>query len=903
MSKKKRLVLIDANSIVHRAYHAYPSQLATTSGEQTNAIYGFSFLLLKMIEDLEPDYLICAFDVAKPTVRHKKFADYKKHRKPHDKELLDQFPRVKEVLKAFDIPIFEAEGFEGDDVIGTVESDRRVKNFEKVVVTGDQDIFQLVDKDTRVYLSGRNFRDSKLYGVSDVVKKLGITPDQVTDYKALCGDPSDNIPGVSGIGKLGAFKLIQKYKSLDGVYQNIDKIEGRYQNKLRGGKDQAYMSRELATIIKDVPLSIDFKSCKWGEFDADKVRKIFQDLEFRSLLKKLDQMRQDTPELIKVDIPKEISKGTAKTLMITRRGELREFVKEIEKQSAFAISFEGRGESCVDLIPQSLAFYWGDEAYCIGVDLLKSKSKFTSEGRRIIKILQDGNSLKIGHDLKSLVHALRNFGIELHGLFFDVQIAAYLIQKGNGSTRLGYLAFNYLGQVFDREEQQSLTGFGDSSSNLGEEVRVMWKLYEEFLSKLKGADTKGGWNLTRLFHEIEAPLILVLARMECNGILIDKKYLTEFAKNLDNNIRKVQKEAFKCVGHEFDINSPKQVSEVLFEELDLPKSRRGKSGQYSTSKGILEDLKGTHPVVESILKCRELTKLRSTYTDSLSDAISSRTGRIHSTFNQAVTATGRLSSTDPNLQNIPISTDLGRQIRRAFIVKRGWSLVSFDYSQQELRILAHLAGERNLIEAFAKDEDVHALTASKVFDKDMSEITKKERQIGKTINFGVMYGMSAHGLSSMLKIDFSTAQEFIGRYFEEYSALQAFFEEYLESARRKGYAETIFGRQRVASGLKASNVSVKNASIRELINFPIQGSAADMMKLAMIRVDDLVQREFKDKAKMILQIHDELVFEFKGKRELKKFVKEVTEIMENVYRLKVSLKVDFYTGSNLEEVH
>lgn len=902
--KKKRLVLIDANSIIHRAYHAYPPQLATSKGEQTNAVYGFATILLKVIEDLVPDYLACAFDVPKPTVRHKKFVDYKKHRKPYDKELVSQFPRVKQVLEAFSIPIIEVEGFEADDVIGTIESQRNVQKLEKIIVTGDQDIFQLVDSDTKVYLSGRNFRDSRLFGPKDVEKKIGLKPEQVVDYKALFGDPSDNIPGVKGIGKTGAVKLIWKHKSLEGIYKNIEKVEGRYKKKLEQGVEQAHMSRELAEIIKDVPINFDLKSCEWGEFDAQKVRELFKELEFRSLLKKLDKLREEAPMLIRVDIPKQAKVGRDTLDIIKGVKDLKKFIKGLEKAKVVAISAFCDGSSCMDVLPRIIAFCLNsDSVYSFKIDLLKKGGKYTQEGKRIRKILLSKNLLKVGYDIKSLIHGLWNLGIDLEEPFFDVEIAAFLVKYGQGSVRLSDLAFNEFGELFDNKKEFTKVDDQGVSNYIGHKVFIIWKLYEKYSERLEKVESSREWSLSKLFYDIEMPIIKTLARMEQSGILVDKKYLTKFSTKLDKEIIKEEKRAFKCVGHEFHISSPKQVSEILFSELDLPKPSKTKAGNYSTGVNVLSDLRAAHPIVDCILKYRELSKLRSTYTTSLLEAVNEQTGRIHSTFNQAVTATGRLSSTDPNLQNIPIATDLGRKVRRAFIAEAGSTFVSFDYSQQELRILAHLAKEKNLIQAFEQGEDVHALTASKVFGKDTDKVTKKERSIGKTINFGVMYGMSGHGLSSMLKISLDEANRFIEKYFEEYSSIQKFFDEYLEKAQSKGFAVTIFGRRRSARDLDSSNMFARRAAIREIINFPIQGSAADMMKLAMVKIDDLIQTDFRGVAQMLLQIHDELVFEFKGKRGIKKFTLKVKKIMEEVYELEAPLKVDVYTGKNLEEVH
>jgi DNA polymerase-1 len=900
--KKQRFVLIDANSLIHRAYHAYPPQLSTSSGIQTNAIYGFSFLLLKIVEDLEPDFLICCFDTRKPTFRHEKYDGYKATRKPVDKELLNQFPLIKKVLKAFDITVLELEGYEADDIIGTLENDKKIKKYQKIIVTGDQDLFQLVDSDTLVYLSGRNFKDSRLFSSREVKEKLGIKPSQIVDYKALWGDPSDNIPGVPGIGKLGALKLMEKYKRLDKIYKNIDNIENRYKNKLEKGKESARMSKELAQIVKNVPIKYELEKCRWGIYNLDDVDDVFKEFEFRSLLNKLTRLENKSP--VKDENEKRIVTGkNEKTVSIRTKEDLKAFLEKLKKQKivAFALNYEG---TSIDIKPVSFAFSWnGKASYHFEIGLLKNGNSFTQEGKLLVSILEDENIKKIGFDIKLSIHCLRNFDVNLKGINFDVKIAAYLLQGGTGSVNLEDLAYNYLKKSIDKQSGLQISMTSNLPQELSIEVYTIWSLYQEFLEKLDEYSKNRVWNLKKLFEEIEMPLLPILAEMEVHGISIDEKYLKDFTKKLDGKIRQIQKRTFDCIGHEFNLNSSQQVSQVLFEELDLPKSRRTRGGRYSTRAGVLEELRGTHPVIECMLEYRELSKLRSTYTDALLEAVNSRTGKIHTTFNQTVTATGRLSSSDPNLQNIPISSDLGKQIRKAFIPSMGSCLISFDYSQQELRILAHLARERNLIEAYDKDIDVHKATASKLFGKKVKDITKRERGIAKTINFAVMYGMGPRGLAASLSISFEEAQRFIQMYFEEYSAIREYFDNYIAEARKRGFAETLFGRRRIATGLTASNTAYQRASIRELTNFPIQGSAADMMKLAMIRVAHLIDSEFSKYAKMILQVHDELNFEYKGKQKLSEFKQRVKEEMENVYPLKVPLKVEVFEGKNMYEIH
>lgn len=909
MSKKSRFVLIDANSIIHRAYHAYPHTLTTSSGEQVNAVYGFSVILLKLIKDLEPVFLICAFDVAKPTFRHKKYPAYKATRKPMDKELALQFPRIKEIVRAFDIPIIEVEGFEADDVIGTLDNDEKARDLEKVIVTGDQDIFQLVDSDTKVYLSGRNFKDSKLFDKKDVEDKVGLKPSQIVDYKALFGDPSDNIPGVKGVGKKGAVKLIQKFKNLKNLYENIDKVDKRYRKKLEESRKQAYLSYDLAKIVKDVPLKYSLDNCKWGEFDMYKIKKKLQDFEFRSLLKRLEGLWEEESTLLTGEIE---NKNKSKVVIVEDKKQLSCFIKQLKKQKHFAFKLITKDDDDLTCsLPLDVMFSWGEaDSYCMKWGLLKKNKSFSRGGKQVKDVLENKKILKIGYDIKSSIHALRNCGINLNGIYFDIKIAAYLIQGGKGGLDLADLAFNYIGEVIDR--QLFLHDSLNSSlySSEGKEIQIIWRLYKIFKKKfgvkVKNRKTlckRNGWNLGRLFSEIEMPLVNVLAKMERNGILIDKVYLRSFTRRLEQKTCKAERKVFECIGHEFNIASPKQVSEVLFEELALPKPKKTKSGNLPTGSSVLENLKDAHPVIKYILKYRELAKLRSTYTTTLLGSVSKKTGKIHTTFNQTKAATGRLSSSDPNLQNIPITSSLGRKIRTAFVSQSNSCLVSFDISQQELRILAHLTKERDLIRAFEKGLDVHALTAAKIFNKNSEDISKKERRIGKTINFGVMYGMSAYGLVSALKISLNDASEFIKKYFEQYKEIKKYFDKYIRKVRIKGFAETLFGRRRSVVGLDSANEFIQRAAVRELINFPIQGTAADMMKLAMIQIDKLIQSKFSSKAKMILQIHDELIFEFKGKEGIKEFKSSVKDLMEGVYPLNVPLKVDVYVGKNLGEVH
>lgn len=900
-SEKKRFILVDANSIIHRAYHAYPSHLSTLRGEQVNAVYGFSTLILKIIEDLKPDMIICAFDVeTKPTFRNKIYKKYKSTRKPVDKELVDQIPRIKEVLKAFDIPILEVEGFEADDLIGTLEVQDDVKDFEKIIVTGDQDMFQLVDTDTKVFLSGRTFKDSKIYRESDIKEKVGVRPSQIVDFKAIYGDPSDNIPGVKGIGKKGAIDLLNNYKSLKGIYRNLDKVENRYKNKLKESKVEAFISYKLAQIKNDIQIKYDLDKCRWSKVNISKIEKVFRKLEFKSLVERVWDL-SDNKDVNSRNHEKTTDVQKYNNMYVEKYKDIEDLSREALRKKLIYIYVDSGDESIFDTNVGKMFITVDCTIYEIDLKKCFSKRNILRLGSKIKSILEDKDIRKVGFDLKRIIHILLNFGIRLHAPYFDIKLAAYILQAGRGETTLSDLAFIYLGEVFDSQLKLS-SNKEDNDSSIGK-IKVICKLYESLSVKLEKFDDKRQWNLKKLFHDIEMPLIEVLCEMERNGILIDTKYLLNFQNELDQDINNIEKEVFKCIGHEFNLCSPKQVSDVLFEELSLPKTKRNKSGSYSTSSDHLQDLKSAHPVVGLILRYRELSKLRSTYTASLIESVDKKTKRIHTTYNQAIAATGRLTSSEPNLQNIPISTDLGRELRKAFVCVRGSSLMSFDISQQELRILAHLAGEKSLIDAFNRNIDVHALTAGKIFDKDISEVTSKERRIGKTINFGVMYGMSERGLSQTLGISYKQAEDFVIRYFREYSRVRGFFDDYLEKAKSKGYAETLFGRRKLVGNLRKMNSFGKQAVIRELINFPIQGTAADMMKLTMIKISKIIDKRYKEKAKMILQIHDELVFEFKGKNKIEEFKNDVKKSIEGIYPLKAPLKVEIKEGKNLNDTH
>ncbi|MBU0975675.1 MAG: DNA polymerase I [Patescibacteria group bacterium] len=901
MKKKKRFILIDSNSLIHRAYHAYPAHLSTSKGEQINAVYGFTFLLIKVVEDLKPDYLVCAFDSLAPTKRHKVYKDYKAHRKPMEEELVAQLPKVKEVVEAFDIPVFKKDGYEADDLIGTIENDAQIKNMEKIIVSGDQDMFQLADDDTKIYLSGKSFSQSKLYGPDEVREKTGMKPNQIIELKALYGDPSDNIPGVKGIGKKGAEILIEEFGSIDKIYDNLDGVEKRFLKKLQDDKETAFLSRDLARIMRDVPIGFDLGKSQWRNLDIHKIRKLFRKYEFRSLLKKAEVIVGANDQVSgagKLAKPR-LSVSLAKVQFIEKASDFNSLLQQLAKQKVVAVFANSISDNCVEMLPQNLTLSLSRGTnYTVGASLITRDGKLTSEGEMLRKIFINSSIMKVGYDIKDLIHCFRNLGISGLDNYYDIKIAAFLVQAGSGSVALKDLIFNYLGEVVEDPSQNLEMGFGGRK-----EAGFLLQIYSIIKVKLTERKPKSRWGLSRLFGEIEMPLVKILADMEATGVAVDSEYLSKLSFNLARKINKVEKAIYSCVGHEFNLNSPKQVSEVLFKELDLSPSRKNKGGSYSTSAAVLEGLKGTHPVIDNLLVYRELSKIKSTYTNSLLECIDKNTGRIHTSFNLAVTSTGRLSSTNPNLQNIPIATNIGKKVRRAFVAEKGWKLISFDYSQQELRLLAHLSEDPNLWKAFAEDLDIHTHTAAGLFDKPSYKITKKERSVGKTVNFAVMYGMGSRGLSESLKISYEEAETFIKKYFEQYSDVKRFYDMYIGEVEKTGYAETMFGRRRSAAGLTSGNFFARKAVYRELINFPLQGSAADMMKLAMIETARLIDKKYKQVARIILQIHDELILEVKEEETKGTFAEEVKHLMQDICKLKVPIQVNYEIGDSLEEIH
>lgn len=931
--KKEKFLLIDVHALVHRAYHAYPAHLSS-DGVQTNAVYGFTSMLLEVIEKFEPGYLVACVDEGKPTERIKLFEGYKATRKPTDQELLDQLPIVHEVLEAFDVPIFGKEGFEADDLIGTVVNDPNINGgIEKIIVTGDKDIFQLVDDDTKVYLAGSAFSKSKLYNASEVKKKMGFGPEYVVDYKALRGDPSDNIPGVKGIGDKGAIGLIESFGHLETILENIDNIETkRVKSALEKGVEDAKLSYKLATILTDVEIEFDLEKAEFRGLDTDDVAAVLQKYNFKSLLKKLPgkldvevfqyksfegaQMGMFNQQLASSQKPlsgqAQVSslKSQSNSYVLVDESNAGKLLEDLEAQEIFAFDTETDSLDYMnaDLIGLSVSWKEG-EAYYLSRELL---DKYKKEFKAVFENL---NVKKIGHNIKFDVHVLKNLGIEVCGVYFDTMIAAYLLKAGVGEYGLKSLALeNFDIQMLEFKELLKLSDKKDDIRGVPIEklshyacadADITFRLFEKYKEELKAEE-----RLQKLFYEVEMPIVEVLIGMERNGIELDAAKLKSFSKELDEKVARLKSQITDIVGHEFNLNSPKQLSEVLFGKLGLQSAKKTSTGAFSTNERVLRDIRSQHEIVDLILEYRELAKLRSTYTDALISQLNPDTRRIHSSFNQAVASTGRLSSSDPNLQNIPVASELGNKIREAFVASEGKLFVSLDYSQQELRILAAVSRDVLLLRAYQDNVDVHALTASKLFGKEVEEVTKEERSKGKTVNFSVIYGISAFGLADRLKIPQDMAQEFIDRYFETYQGVRNYFDELLKLAKTKGVIETKMGRKRNVSDINSSNFRVRRALERETINFPIQGGASDMMKLAMIKVARELEKSEWDGYKMVLQIHDELLFEIPQKEignpksEIRKgrFVEMARECMLEANIYDVPMKVDVGIGKSWGEI-
>ncbi|MHB8840385.1 MAG: DNA polymerase I [Candidatus Aquicultor sp.] len=880
---KKKIILIDANSLVYRAFFALPTTLATSSGQVTNAVYGFTSMLIKLLKEEKPDVVIAAFDRAAPTFRHVSYDQYKAHRDPTPNELIGQFPIVKEVLSVLNIPVFEMDGFEADDILATLASEAEAEHDDVIVVTGDKDAFQLVDNHIRVMTTKKGISDIVIYDREKVYEKYGVTPEQFADFLALKGDTSDNIPGVPGVGEKTAAKLIQQFGSVENLLEHLDTVENkRWREMLSEHAAEAELSKMLAVLDREVPIDVDFDKCKLDGWDEEKIRALFSKLEFFSLLDRLlSQNKQKTHQAADFQI-----------IDIAGDEILAQLAADVEASGHVALALTSAGVNTVDQQITSIAFAVGESKVYTCIQEVSGElfpQEHTSlpieQALALAKPYLESKSIsKTGHDLKRIQLALWNARIKPQALNFDTMIAAYLLNPERSDYPIDELAAINLGISVAAENERD---------RLANEAIANFRLKAKLEEQLKEKE------LLKLFEEVEMPLVPVLARMEHEGVGLDTDYLEDLSKEVGMFLENIENEIFSLAGQEFNINSPQQLGFILFEKLGLPTAKKTKTG-YSTDANVLHKLVTVHPIVEKIIAFRELAKLKSTYIDALPKLINPKTGKLHTSFNQTVTTTGRLSSSNPNLQNIPVRTELGQRIREAFIPSNpGDIFMAADYSQIELRLLAHYSEEEALLEAFIAGMDIHEATAMQVFGVLPEQVTSQMRRMAKVVNFGVLYGMSPFGLADRLNIPLADARTFINQYFKSLPKVEEFIKKTIEEATRKGYVETLLGRRRYIPELKSGNTKIRSLGERFAVNAPLQGTAADIIKLAMVRIDKQIEEE-NLQTKMVLQVHDELIFEVpEHEREIAANLIDV--MMENAYPLKVRLKVETSIGYNWKE--
>ena len=858
----KKLLILDSNSILNRAFYGV-RYLSAKDGTPTNAIYGFLNILLKLIKEQEPDYICAAFDVKAPTFRHKQYEGYKAQRKPMPEGLAAQMPLAKDVLRAMGVTILEKEGYEADDIIGTVARLCEESEISCFIATGDKDDLQLASDKTKVILTvtKSGYNETIIYDDKAVKEKYHVTPTEFIDVKALMGDPSDNIPGVKGVGEKTAMSLIEKHHSIEYIYENIDDIglKGTMLQKMKDGREMAFMSKELATINRNTPIEFNAEKCVFDGFENNgELYEILKRLELNSIIKKRDLSGVDNVKENE-DIFKDFSYQVGDKNMISG------------DKVTVVLDFDGDNIS-------SAAVGAGNNAVVL------------NEQDDIKELLEDDSIAKVMFDVKEAIVKL-NCRIDIKNIADDTAIAAYLVDPAKNEYTIEKLASEYFGTVIEKPEVKQLSLLDDVETDRSEYLAkcavALGVLNERIGDKIKENGQE------KLYQEVELPLVTVLAHLEINGFLVDDHQLKEFADKLGEKIDALTNEIYMLAGEEFNINSPKQLGVILFEKLELKPVKKTKTG-YATNADVLEKLRDKHPIVNFIMEYRQLAKLKSTYCDGLRAVVNPNTHRIHSVFTQTVTVTGRLSSTEPNLQNIPTRTELGREIRKMFVAKEGYVLVDADYSQIELRVLAHIANDETMINAFRNNEDIHAVTASQVLGIPLEDVTKEQRSSAKAVNFGIVYGIGEFSLAQDLHISVKEAKAYIESYLEKYHGVRNYMESIKEQAKKDGYVKTMLNRIRYIPELKSPNYNIRQFGERVALNTPIQGTAADIIKLAMVRVDNRLINEGL-KSKLILQVHDELIVEA-HKDEVDKVKQILSEEMQSAMELNVPLKVDMSTG-------
>ena len=924
MSGSPRLFLIDGHSLAYRTYFALTGagggeRWLTRAGEPTAGTYGFTSVLLRLLEQESPDYLAVSFDTGR-TFRDDLYSEYKATRDKAPEDLKPQLDRIRQVVSTFGIPILEAEGFEADDVLGTVARHAAERGVHTVILTGDRDLLQLAGPNTTIRLAGQKLSEAVDYGPKEVEVRFGVTPAQFVDYKALVGDTSDNIPGVRGIGEKTALELLRRYGSLDEIYRHLEEIPTRFRTRLAEGRASADLSRRLAAIETGVPLAFDLEACRARVFDRDRVIELFRELEFRSLLDRLPEA--GTPAAGR-QLPMFVSAGArpvpalVRTHVVASGEELDGLLRRLRAADRVAVDVETTSTDAMrsDLVGLALADSPEEAFYLpLGHHPAYAGSPQLDPARAleaIRPILADSAPAKVGHNLKFDFVVLARYGVRMAPPSFDTMIAEWLCDPSSHNLGLKSLAFVRLG--IEMVEIESLIGRGRNQRTMAEvpvseaapyaaaDAAACLQLMPLLRQELEAKDQ------VRLFEELEVPLLPVLADMEMAGVLLDTAFLRSLSVEFSRRLADIEGRITSQVGHPFNINSPQQLARVLFEELRLQPPDRGRktsSGHLSTAASVLEDLRHAHPVVDLILEQREIAKLQSTYVEALPQQVNPNTGRVHTSYSQTGSVTGRLASSEPNLQNIPIRTDLGRQIRRAFVAAPGTRLLSVDYSQIELRIAAHMAQDQAMQQAFHEDQDIHQATAAAIFGVPPGSVTPDMRRQAKAVNFGLLYGMSPFGLSRSTGLTLGEAEQFVKTYFERFPGIRRYLERVRAQARERGYVETLAGRRRYFPQLVRGSAPVsdvaRRAAEREAINAPIQGTAADIIKFAMLRLPGEIARADLS-SRMLLQVHDELVFECPA-AEVEACSRLVQEVMRTAYPLEVPLKTDAKVGLNWAEM-
>jgi DNA polymerase-1 len=894
---KSVLYIIDGHALIYRAYYAFIRRpLITSKGENTSALFGFMRMMVKLIREENPEYLVCVFDPKGRTFRHEIYPEYKANRMKAPQDLLSQSELIKTLVEQLGIPKIEFEGYEADDVIGTLTESAKEKGFSSIIVSGDKDVLQLVDEKTTVMAAKKGISEVDSINREKVLEKWGVEPENICDLLALMGDQSDNVPGVKGIGQASAVKLLQKFGDLENLFENLQDVDSeRTRNLLAGGKEDAFLSKRLVTLKKDVPLDFNIEDCKLEQFPRDEGVALLADKELNTLI---FDLKGSQP----LEVKEKQIRG--RYHLIDSAEKFKKLREEILHAPLISIDTESTGKDPVgsDIIGLSVSVKEEEGYYlplvsktgeALGLDFLKSELK---------SIIEDESIKKVGQNIKYDYVLLKKYGVEMKGIAGDSMIAAYLLNPQKQRYSLDDLAkefFDYTTLHYSdivKEKDKTLLDYPISEvvEYAGEDSDIALRLHTLLLKNLQNE------KLSELYTEIEVPLLVVLGKMEHTGIRIDAGHLKKMSSSFEEEISSIENEIYLIAGEKFNVRSTKQLSSVLFEKMKLPVIKKTKTG-LSTDESVLEELSHTYEIARLLLRYRTLTKLKSGYIDSLPLMVNSETGRIHTSFGQTIASTGRLSSSSPNLQNIPVRGEEGKAIRRAFIPEEGWLFVSVDYSQIELRILASLASDQSLINTFMNDGDIHRETAAMLFNVESEKVLDEQRQTAKTINFSIIYGMSPFGLSKRLGVSRSDASRFIDLYFQKYSGVKKYFESVVERTKETGYVETLLGRRRYVPEIRSENRNIFEAAKRITINTPIQGTAADLIKKAMVMVDREISRRAM-RSRMLIQVHDELVFESPDQEygELSAMVKE---IMEKAIVFNVPLKVNISMGKNWGEAH